>query len=95
LSHFVEVYGHFSRLDEIHVCYDILFIEYQLVMLSTIELGRFQTEANIVKELGVFILVCVEKVPELEDDVVKKIVHHDVLFYHRRALVQVFIIQRD
>lgn len=49
-------------------------------MLSTIELGRFQTEANIVKELGVFILVCVEKVPELEDDVVKKIVHHDVLF---------------
>lgn len=71
LSHQIVPDANISLDDEVHVRNLIFFVNYEVVRIGLIEFLGLETEANVVQELGLNVLIGVEEVTELKDYVIK------------------------
>lgn len=84
-----------ALLNKIHICNFVFLVQNQVDRFLLIEFLRFETEANVVEELGVTVLISIKEETMLEDDVIEKVLGQDVVLYAARTLVQVFVIFGD
>lgn len=92
LSHQIVPDANISLDDEVHVRNLIFFVNYEVVRIGLIEFLGLETEANVVQELGLNVLIGVEEVTELKDYVIKQIVDKYMSLYLPGTLVEVLIV---
>lgn len=84
-----------SLLDKVHVRHFIFLVQNKAHGFLAIEFLGLETEADVIKELGLLCFIRVEKGTVLIDDVVEKVLDHNVFLYLARALIQVLVISSD
>ena len=84
-----------SLLDKVHVCHFIFFIENKVHRFLSVESLWSKAEADVIKELGVLSFIRVEEGTMLIDNVIEKVLNHDVFLNLARALIQIFVILGD
>lgn len=81
-----------ALLDKVHVCNFIFLINYQINRFLLVEFLGLETEADVVEEFGVTILIRVKEEAMLKDDIIEKVLSQYVVLYSARTLIQIFII---
>ena len=82
-------------LDKVHVCHFVFLVQNKAHRFLAIEFLRLETEADVIKELGLLCYIRIEKGTVLIDDVVEKVLDHYVFLYLARALIQILVISSD
>ena len=82
-------------MDKVHVRNFIFLIDNQINRFLLVEFLGLETEADVIEELGVTVLIRVKEETVLKDDVIEKVLGQNVVLYAARTLIQIFIILID
>lgn len=97
LRHGIVANSDLAFKQEVHVRDFVLHVKNQAVLLLIVELGRFQAEANFVKEVLVHHLFALvtrdEEGPEPKDYIVEEVMKQDMVLYLLGALLEVLVIE--
>jgi hypothetical protein len=84
-----------SLLYEVHLGNFLFLIKDEVIESIIIKLSWLESKANIVEELGIFVLLSVEEESVVVDDVIKQVVKNDKLLDLFWQLVKKFIVFRN